>query len=537
MSSSRHFFEIAGIFCLSLILFTWGVGSQEVIGFESRFYLFALEMWHDGPSWFPTTYHQFYPDYPATSTFLIYLVASIMGHMNKLAAVIPSAVAAAITVVLTYQIGSLHKKRWGLYAIFMLFFTILFLKSARSITLDMYTAMITSICFYIIYSADLKNNHSREWFLYPLLVAGFAFRGPIGLIIPAGVICIYYLQERNYKNLFFSGVFALLLLMLCTLLLLTIAHIHGGHEFVHDVLRMEMIGRLQENHLPAYFYLTASLKDYAISFPLALVVCLGIIYYEHRLHHHSPELKLLLKLFGWMAIILLGMSIPGEKKIRYVLAIVPAIALLASYPLIAPKNMRYFSWFGWLLVRFFLVVPVILFIILRRVMTYAAEHAIDFHIDYLLVTQILFVSLAAGAFIYVCFGKRQHWRDTGIIFVGTFSFIMSYLMVAEPIEQYADKTHEFVAMVEMARQHAQADLLFYKETSDGLAIKYVINMPSAETPHFIDDENQLLSYHHPAFVVSRESYFQALSPEIAAHFHVVARQPIGHVPVVVFTNT
>src|SRR5436853_4703271 len=120
MHSLRQLCILTGLFFFSLILFTWGISSQEVIGFESRFYLFAQEMWQNGPSWFPTTYHEPYPDYPGLSTFLIYLSARAAGSLNKLAAIFPSAVAAALTVVMTYAIGALHSKRWGICAVFLL---------------------------------------------------------------------------------------------------------------------------------------------------------------------------------------------------------------------------------------------------------------------------------------------------------------------------------------------------------------------------------------------------------------------------------
>lgn len=536
MSSSRDFFEIAGIFCLSLILFTWGVNAQEVIGFESRFYLFALEMWRAGPSWFPTAYHHYYPDYPGTSTLLIYLVASILGSMNKLAAVFPSAVAASLSMVFTYLIGALRNKFWGLYAVLFLLLTVIFLKTARTITLDMYLTMITAACFYIAYSADIKDMHSRESLIYFLFALGFAFRGPIGLIIPAGVVCTYYLQDANFKRLIVSGAMALLVLVLCTFLLLAIAHFFGGHEFVHNVLRMEVFGRIDSHAVPIYFYFTQSITDYALSFPFACIVAVGVIYYEQRLHYHTPELKLLLKLIGWILVIMIGMSIPGDKKIRYILPITPAIALLSSYLFIAPKGERYFYYLKWFFIRFFLIFPIILFIGVRMAMSYVTRH--DFHVTiyYLLITQILFAMLACGILVFVLLSKRPKWRETGILSIATFSFVMTYLIVIEPIQQYMDKAKVFVLKVEAARKHNHANLVFYKEKYDGLPIKYLINMPDEELPQFIDNEDDLMLYQHSAFFITSESYFKQLSPVSAGQLHVIARDKIGHVPVVVFTN-
>ncbi len=57
----RH--QSLGLGLLALVLFIVGNWHQAVIGFDSRFVLFAQEMLRHGPSFFPTTYGQPYADY------------------------------------------------------------------------------------------------------------------------------------------------------------------------------------------------------------------------------------------------------------------------------------------------------------------------------------------------------------------------------------------------------------------------------------------------------------------------------------------
>lgn len=52
------------IFLVGLAIFTFHL-TPEFIGFQTRFALFAQEMFRYGPSLFPTTYDTPYPDYPA----------------------------------------------------------------------------------------------------------------------------------------------------------------------------------------------------------------------------------------------------------------------------------------------------------------------------------------------------------------------------------------------------------------------------------------------------------------------------------------
>ena len=80
---------IAG--ALALLLFVLGEHTQTTIGFDSRFVLFAQEMLRHGPSVFPTTYGQPYPDYSATSTFLIWLLSVPFGEVTRLTAWLPTA--------------------------------------------------------------------------------------------------------------------------------------------------------------------------------------------------------------------------------------------------------------------------------------------------------------------------------------------------------------------------------------------------------------------------------------------------------------
>ena len=532
----RIFLEVIGLFCGSLLLFIWGLNSQEVIGFESRFYLFALEMWQSGASFFPTAYHHPYPDYPGTSTFLIYLLALIWGGMNKLIAVLPSAVAAAITVVMTYLIGSLHSKRWGVYGVFFLLLTMTFLKSARTISLDMYVTMITTCCFYLIHSADIHHKPLRVRWIYPLLIVGFVFRGPIGLVIPVGVVCTYYLLNLQFKQLVVTGLFSLFLLIICTLLLLALAQHVGGDGLMHDVLRMQVLGRINNHHLPNYFYFTSSLVDYAPSLCIAWLVIIGLGYYAWIKRQHIPETTFLLQLLGWMLVIGIGMSIPGDKKIRYILPLSPAIALLAAYPFAATNKEKYFSLLRRLLNRIVVYFPIIFLLATEVIYFYAKKAGFLLAIHYLPVTIFFAVMQIMNVWIFYGDAWRLTARDRITFFIATISFVVAYIALVEPVNLYIDRAHDFVVALETQRAKTQAKLVFYKEQPDGLPIKYIINMPHAEPPLFIDTQAALIKFSTPAFFVTSDAYFTALPNAVVTKFAILTHNTLGHVKVVVFTR-
>ena len=60
------------IFLIGVVIFTIGL-NPEFIGYDCRFAVFAQEMLRNGPTFFPTTYDQPYPDYTGASTLMIYL--------------------------------------------------------------------------------------------------------------------------------------------------------------------------------------------------------------------------------------------------------------------------------------------------------------------------------------------------------------------------------------------------------------------------------------------------------------------------------
>ena len=316
------------IFALGVLVFTFGL-STEFIGFQARFALFAKEMLNYGPSFFPTVYRNPYPDYPAASTYLIYLLSLPLGKVTVLSAILPTAVTSAFILVFTYRIGALLKREWGIYAVLFALLTYNFLSDSRSISLDQYTSLVTVLCFYLSYSALLSGKRNRLWFVPFLFFVGFCFRGPIGIIIPTTITCAFYFWEKDYRKCLLFGSAGLVLLGLCSTGLLLAAYRQGGDAFVKEVINSQAAGRIDGGSENFLFYWIDSFISYAASYPLAIIItvisCKLIIKRENTNYRFLGHLAL------WMVIILLGMSIPGDKKVRYILPIVPAVSLLASY--------------------------------------------------------------------------------------------------------------------------------------------------------------------------------------------------------------
>lgn len=522
-----RYIDIFAIFFSGLLLFTIGLSQQEIISFEARFYLFALEMWGYGISWFPTTYQQPYPDYPVTSTLLIYLFSKTAGGVSKFTAILPSAFAAVMTLMMTYLIGALHDRRWGLYAVGFLLYTLIFIVEARTISLDMYITAITSSCFYLVYSATLAQRAPRWGLILLLLGLGFAFRGPIGLIIPTGVLCVFYGLEKDVKHFFVIGFLAAGVGTLCSIVLLSMAYHVGGMQFVQSVLHAEVFGRMEPiNTPPWYFYFTNCVGNYFVTYPLMLIMLLRLG--PQLVKTNLPrDFKFLQKLLGWILVILIGLSIPADKKFRYILPCVPALALFCAYLFAVPREQRHLMallqrFFYW--INFF--IPMVGIII-----TYVISRK-NFILQYYLLNGVL-VALQVGIILYHELSRR---RDLLVFLSALVAFILVEVLVVEPVNLQLNRTQDFVMLVENNRHQQNAQLIFYRTQRDGLAIKYLIDMPKEENPLFITDALQLAKLTYPLFFIATASEAQQISPALLPSLHRVYRGNIGHNEVVVFSK-
>lgn len=507
------------IFVTGILVFTIGLSSSDIVGFESRFYLFALNMWRHGLTWFPTTYGHPYPDYPGTSTWLIYAFAKLFGTMNKCVAVLPSAIAAAVTLMMTYLIGALHFKRLGWAAVLFLLFTVTFFAEARTISLDQFTTAITISCFYLTYSAKITEKNQKMLWVYLLFILGFAFRGPIGLVIPAGVICIFYLIEKDVKRFVTTGIIAFILLVVCSAILLFLAFHVGGKTFLFDVLQMEVVGRMKDvKSLPFYFYFQESLGAYAVSYPLALFVLIGLFYQKATL----KEKKLIMLLAGWAIVVMLGLSIPADKKVRYILSASPSFALIASFLFYDAVQHKFTDTLRNLFIWFCFYLPLlcifILFFIHRR------------YPDLLFSYQELIIYFGVLQVLMLLSLHFQH-----IIFsLGVVTFVSSYILVFEPLNLKINSSKQFIEEVENIRLSQHAKLVFYKQDPDALPIKYVVDMPEEEQPLFIQDQRYLSSLTGPIFIVTVKEHANEILQ--LKNMHLLKQGKLGHDPVQVFNR-
>ncbi|WP_455830588.1 ArnT family glycosyltransferase [Pseudomonas fluorescens] len=491
-----------GLGLLALLLFIAGNWHQAIIGFDSRFVVFAQEMLRHGPSFFPTTYGQPYADYLATSTLLTWLLSLPSGQVTSLTAWLPSAVASACIVVLVYRLTAPYSLRWGLLSIAMLLLSSTFISETRAVSLDQMLAAVTLAVFYLGYAHDHFSAARRLHWVFALLMLGFAIRGPIGLVIPTGVLCSYYLINRQWRQLFSFGLLALALLAACIGLLLLLAKLSGGEDFMHDVIRMQFLGRMDgsEGSGSVLYYFTSSLGNYALAYPVALLVLLAVMSGGRRAA--EPALKLVLYCATAGALVMLGLSVPQAKKARYILPMLPMAAIIAAYPFQVAQG-RLFSGLRGLMLVVWTLLPALLAVGLIAARRRYPELLADLG--------LIFGLLAVLQALAVLALFKARLRAVGPAFAAVVAVWTTYISVVEPLERSLYDTRTFTLAAKDQILLQPAPLVLHALGKDAKAIKFMVNFNCDKVPLFTQLPAELQPVQAPAWLVMSQADFQGLT--------------------------
>ena len=486
---------------LALLLFIAGSWHQAIIGFDSRFVLFAQEMLRHGPGFFPTTYGQPYADYLATSTLMTWLLSLPLGQVTSLTAWLPTSMASALIVILVYRLTAPYSQRWGLLSIAVLLLSTTFISETRAVSLDQMLAAITLTVFYLGYAHDHFSAGKRLHWLFLLLILGFAIRGPIGLVVPTGVLCSYYLINRQWRQLLSFGLLALALLLACVGLLLLMAKLSGGERFMQDVIRMQFLGRMDgsEGSSGVLYYFTSSLGNYALAYPLALLVLLAVATGGRRTP--EPALQLVLYCAAAGLLVMVGLSIPQAKKARYVLPMLPMAAIIAAYPFYGARG-RLFAWLRGLMLGLWTLLPTLLIAGLLFVRPRYPEQ-----LSHLGLVLGVLGALQALALLTLFVSRL---RPVGPAFTAVLAVWATYILVVEPLERSVYDTRTFTLNVHEQVMHQRAPVVLHGLGKDAKAIKYMVNLDCDQVPLFTQQAADLTPLQGPAWLVMSEEDFRAL---------------------------
>jgi 4-amino-4-deoxy-L-arabinose transferase-like glycosyltransferase len=284
-------------------------------------------------------------DKPALLYWLQVSAYRILG-VGEFAARLPSALAAMLTVLLTYELARrMFDRGTGLLAGLILASALLFCGSAHFANPDALLNACTVLTFLLFWRA--LERPAGVWPAAAGISTGLGFlaKGPVALVLPAAVLGLYLLWTRQFRRIF------TLRLLAGTLLFIGVAgpwfalvgsETHGaylkGFFLVHNVGRYT---NPMEGHEGPVFYHVVSLLLGFLPWSVFLVPAVWYAIREARAKVAYPLFPLCIEgcapvskpyqfLACWVGVYFVFFSMSQTKLPNYILPLYPAVAILVG---------------------------------------------------------------------------------------------------------------------------------------------------------------------------------------------------------------
>jgi 4-amino-4-deoxy-L-arabinose transferase-like glycosyltransferase len=322
----------------------------------------AREMLDSG-NWLVPTFNFQLRDHKPPLLYWLQIAAYEWFGVNEFAARLPSALAAIVAVLLTYELARvMFGPTAGLLAGLILGSAGMFCAAAHFANPDSLLNMLTLATFCVFLSGlERSSNASRlniGWSFIPMAILmglGVLTKGPVGLLLPGAVIGLFLLWSRQLSLLVDCrlAVAALVFILVAVPWYVWIASETKG-EFTRGFFLTHNFGRFlspMENHRgPIYYYLIVLFLGFAPWSPFVIPALFHGFWNRRNQQtervstqrkqvpgRHLLALCALVAprlsyrfLASWIIVYLIFFSLSGTKLPNYILPIYPAVAILTG---------------------------------------------------------------------------------------------------------------------------------------------------------------------------------------------------------------
>lgn len=294
----------------------------------------AFEMWSRGDWITPYFNGEWRVDKPALLYWFQMAAYQVFG-VGEFAARLPSALAALLTVLLTYELGRrLFDTTTALVSGLVLASALLFCGMAHFANPDALLNVCTVLTFLIFWDSYLRD--SSAWLAWGGVSTGLAFlaKGPVGLVLPSAVIGLFLLWSRQLRRAARPTV--LLGVLLWALVAVPWFALVGsetkgaflrGFFLTHNVSRFTAP---MEGHGGPFFYHALSLLLGFLPWSVFLLPTVRNTLRELRTDGEDAARPATRFLCCWFVVYFVFFSLSRTKLPNYVLPLYPAVALLTG---------------------------------------------------------------------------------------------------------------------------------------------------------------------------------------------------------------
>ncbi len=336
-------------FLAAAAFYLYGLGHLPLVGpDEPRYAQVAREMYLRGDYVTPTLGGHTWFEKPALLYWMMMASYRLFG-VSEWAARLGPALSGLLTAFLIYWMGRRIERAvqaekgtaddgfglWGGVALSSSAGLIVFSRAASFDVLVTCTVTAALACFFV---AEIEGNEKRRRWLtagfYAAVGASLLAKGLVGIVIPFGVIGLYYLLRREWprKGLFLSALWGIPLACVVAASWYAPVIARHGWTFVDEFFIQHHFARFVSDkyHHPQrfYFYLPIVLM---LTLPWAVVFIKGLVS-ARRWQWRASDVESKARVFAlaWLVAPIAFFSFSGSKLPGYILPALPGAMLLVG---------------------------------------------------------------------------------------------------------------------------------------------------------------------------------------------------------------
>jgi 4-amino-4-deoxy-L-arabinose transferase-like glycosyltransferase len=339
------------VFAVFIVLYCYGLHRLPFLGpDEPRYAQVAREMFLRGDLITPTLGGRTWFEKPALLYWMMMASFKVFG-VSEFAARLPSILSGLLTVLALFVIGKQLNKRepatsdyrtyywWALFVGGTTAGLAVFSAAASFDVLLTMTITWAFTCF-ISYQLAPEDKRSNYWLagFYVFVGLSLLAKGLVGIVIPVGVLSLYYLGRRKLpaRHEVRSLVWGIPLTLLVTASWYVPVTWRHGWLFIDQFIIQHHFARYisdKYRHWQPFYYYLEIVPLLAVPWTAYLIDSLVVqTKASWRARYKSGEHRAALRIFAfaWASFPLLFFSFSGSKLPGYILPVLPAVALLVA---------------------------------------------------------------------------------------------------------------------------------------------------------------------------------------------------------------
>ena len=308
---------------------------------EARFTYISKEMKQRGSWLVPYRDGEFYAHKPPLMFWLINAGTIVTGgRFNHISGRLPSLLGLVLALWAISRIAAQWTDRptaWRTF--FVLCTSSLFWQKGGMGQIDMLLLGLQLTALHLLFKSDIEPTIWRPALAFIFMGLAILAKGPVGLIIPAGIyVCVHLATGQGKRVLSAHWLWGLPLALALPALWLLAAKWSGAPDaYFQELLFDQNLGRLAGKFgghtQPIYYFLKYLPLDFLPWTVFVPIVAIQI--------WKTPEQRqLLYRLIAWMAFVVVFFSLSGSKRNLYILSAYPAAAMLVAAAMPRLSNVK-----------------------------------------------------------------------------------------------------------------------------------------------------------------------------------------------------